>query len=131
MTYGDGISNVDIKNLLAFHKSHNKISTLTAVRPIPRFGHITLENDKIVKFKEKDYLSEGWINGGFFVLNRKVFDYINDQENCIFEKEPLENLSADGELMAFKHAGFWHPVDTLRDKNYLNDLVKKGEAPWL
>ncbi len=131
MTYGDGISNVNINDLLSFHKKNNKLATLTAVRPIPRFGHITLQNDKVIKFKEKDYLSEGWINGGFFVLNKKIFNYINDEQDCIFEREPLENLSKDGELMAFRHEGFWHPVDTLRDKNYLNDLFNKGNAPWL
>ena len=131
MTYGDGLSNVNINELLSFHKKNNKIATLTAVRPIPRFGHITLKDDKVIKFKEKDFLSEGWINGGFFVLNKKVFNYINDNEDCIFEREPLENLSKDGELMAFKHEGFWHPIDTLRDKNFLNDLFKKGNAPWV
>ena len=131
MTYGDGLSNVNINDLTKFHKKYNKISTLTAVRPIPRFGHITLQNEKVIKFKEKDYLSEGWINGGFFVLNKKVFSYINDNQDCIFEKEPLENLSKDGELMAFRHESFWHPVDTLRDKNYLNELYSKGNAPWL
>jgi glucose-1-phosphate cytidylyltransferase len=131
MTYGDGLSNVNLNELLSFHKKNNKIATLTAVRPIPRFGHITLKDDKVIKFKEKDFLSEGWINGGFFVLNKKVFNYINDKEDCIFEREPLENLSKDGELMAFKHEGFWHPIDTLRDKNFLNDLFKKGNAPWV
>ena len=131
MTYGDGLSNVNINELLSFHKKNNKIATLTAVRPIPRFGHITLKDDKVIKFKEKDFLSEGWINGGFFVLNKKAFNYINDKEDCIFEREPLENLSKDGELMAFKHEGFWHPIDTLRDKNFLNDLFKKGNAPWV
>ena len=131
MTYGDGLSNVNINELLSFHKKNNKIATLTAVRPIPRFGHITLKDDKVIKFKEKDFLSEGWINGGFFVLNKKVFNYINNKEDCIFEREPLENLSKDGELMAFKHEGFWHPIDTLRDKNFLNDLFKKGNAPWV
>jgi len=131
MTYGDGLSDVNLKNLLEFHKKNNKIATLSAVRPIPRFGHLTIENEKVIQFKEKDTLSEGWINGGFFVLNSKVFDYISDDQYCIFEKEPLENLSKDGELMAYKHEGFWHPVDTLRDKNYLNEMFNKGNAPWL
>ena len=83
------------------------------------------------EIKEKDALSEGWINGGFFVLNSKVFDYLSDDQDCIFEKEPLENLSKDGELMAYKHKEFWHPIDTLRDKNYLNEMFNKGKAPWL
>ena len=131
MTYGDGLSDINLKKLLSFHKKNNKIATLSAVRPIPRFGHLTIENEKVIQFKEKDALSEGWINGGFFVLNSKVFDYISDDQDSIFEKEPLENLSKDGELMAYKHEEFWHPIDTLRDKNYLNEMFNKGKAPWL
>ena len=95
------------------------------------FGHLTIKGDKVTDFKEKDALSEGWINGGFFVLNTKVFEYINDEDNCIFERQPLENLSKDGELMAYKHEGFWHPIDTLRDKKYLTQMFEKGDAPWL
>jgi glucose-1-phosphate cytidylyltransferase len=131
MTYGDGLSNINLKNLLKFHKKHKKIATLSAVRPLPRFGHLTIKGNKVVKFKEKDILSEGWINGGFFVLNSKIFNYIDNSNNCIFEKKPLESLSKNRELMAYKHEKFWHPMDTLRDKNYLNDLLKKKEAPWL
>ncbi|MDC3206268.1 sugar phosphate nucleotidyltransferase [Candidatus Pelagibacter sp.] len=131
MTYGDGLSDINLQKLLRFHKKNNKIATLSAVRPIPRFGHLTIENEKVIQFKEKDALSEGWINGGFFVLNSKVFDYLSDDQDCIFEKEPLENLSKDGELMAYKHKEFWHPIDTLRDKNYLNEMFNKGKAPWL
>jgi len=131
MTYGDGLSNINLKKLVNFHLKHGKIGTLSAVRPIPRFGHLTLVKNKVKIFKEKDFLSEGWINGGFFVLNTKIFKYISNKQDCIFEKEPLEKLSKDGELMAFKHKDFWHPVDTLRDKNYLNKLIKDGNAPWL
>ena len=131
MTYGDGLSNIDIKKLLLFHNAHNKIASLSAVRPIPRFGHLTIEGDVIVQFKEKDKLSEGWINGGFFVLDKKIFDYIDNSDDCVFEKKPLENLSKKDELMAYKHDGFWHPMDTLRDKNYLNDMFNKGNAEWL
>ena len=131
MTYGDGISNVNITKLLEFHKKHNKIATLTAVRPLPRFGNIKLNQNKVSNFSEKDRLQEGWINGGFFVLSKKVFEYINNRENCIFEKEPLQNLSKDGQLMAYKHEGFWHPMDTLRDKNYLNEIYKKRKLSWL
>ena len=131
MTYGDGLSNINLKKLVKFHLKHKKIGTLSAVRPIPRFGHLTLVKDKVKIFREKDFLSEGWINGGFFVLNTKIFNYIDNRQDCIFEKEPLEKLSKDGELMAFKHEDFWHPVDTLRDKNYLNKLFAKGSAPWL
>lgn len=124
MTYGDGLSNINIKKLLSFHKKHQKIATLSAVRPIPRFGSITISKNKIIIFKEKDKLKEGWINGGFFVLNKKVFDYIDDRNDCIFEKEPLEILSKKGELMAFKHDGFWHPIDTMRDKKFLDSIYK-------
>ena len=131
MTYGDGVSNINIKKLLKFHKKHKKIATLSAVRPLPRFGHLTIKNKKITKFKEKDRISEGWINGGFFVLNKKVFDYITSKTSCIFEKEPLERLSKNNQLMAYQHEGFWHPMDTLRDKNYLNDLIKKRKALWI
>ena len=131
MTYGDGVANVNIKKILNFHKKHKKIATLTAVRPLPRFGNIKLKKNKVSSFSEKDRLQEGWINGGFFVLNKEVFDYIDDRQNCIFEKEPLQNLSKNGQLMAYKHEGFWHPMDTLRDKNYLNELWKKKKLSWL
>ena len=131
MTYWDGVTNVNINKLLQFHKKHKKIATLTAVRPLPRFGNIKLNKNKVSNFSEKDQLQEGWINGGFFVLNREVFDYIDNRENCIFEKEPLQNLSKNGQLMAYKHEGFWHPMDTLRDKNYLNELCKKRKLDWL
>jgi glucose-1-phosphate cytidylyltransferase len=131
MTYGDGVSNVNIKKILQFHKKHKKIATLTAVRPLPRFGNITLNKNKVSNFSEKDRLQEGWINGGFFILNKEVFDYIDNRENCIFEREPLQNLSKNGQLMAYKHEGFWHPMDTLRDKTYLNELIKKKKLNWL
>ena len=129
-TYGDGISNVNLKKLLSFHKKHKKIATLTAVRPLPRFGNIKLDKNKVSNFSEKDRLQEGWINGGFFVLNKEVFDYIDNRENCIFERSPLQNLSRDGQLMAFKHESFWHPMDTLRDKNYLNKICKNRKFIW-
>ena len=130
MTYGDGVSNVNLKKLLSFHKKHKKIATLTAVRPLPRFGNIKLDKNKVSNFSEKDRLQEGWINGGFFVLNKEVFDYIDNRENCIFERSPLQNLSRDGQLMAFKHEGFWHPMDTLRDKNYLNKICRNRKFIW-
>ena len=130
MTYGDGVSNVNLKKLLSFHNKHKKIATLTAVRPLPRFGNIKLDKNKVSNFSEKDRLQEGWINGGFFVLNKEVFDYIDSRENCIFEKSPLQNLSRDGQLMAFKHEGFWHPMDTLRDKNYLNKICRNKKFIW-
>ena len=130
MTYGDGVSNVNLKKLLSFHNKHKKIATLTAVRPLPRFGNIKLDKNKVSNFSEKDRLQEGWINGGFFVLNKEVFDYIDSRENCIFERSPLQNLSRDGQLMAFKHEGFWHPMDTLRDKNYLNKICRNRKFIW-
>jgi len=131
MTYGDGLSDIDIKQLLNYHNSHEKMATLSAVRPIPRFGHLTIEGDTVIQFKEKDKLSEGRINGGFFVLDTKIFDYIGNNDDCVFEKEPLENISTKGELMAYKHDSFWHPMDTLRDKNYLNELYISGKKSWL
>ena len=131
MTYGDGLSNINLKLLLKFHRKHKKIATLSSVRPIPRFGKITLSGSKIIKFEEKSQLREGWINGGFFVLNYRVFNYINNKEDCIFEKEPLQKLSKNSQLMAFKHHKFWHPMDTLRDKRYLNSLLKLKKAPWI
>ena len=131
LTYGDGLSNIDIDKLLAYHIKHKKIATLTAVRPIPRFGHLTLEKDNVIQFKEKDRMSEGWINGGFFVLNKRVFDYISNKNNEIFEKKPLEKLSKNSELKAYKFNGFWHCVDTIRDKKYLISLLKQKKAPWI
>ncbi len=131
LTYGDGLSNVNIQKLLNYHEKHGKIATLTAVRPIPRFGHLTLKKDNVIRFKEKDRMSVGWINGGFFVLNRKIFKYISKKNNEIFEKKPLEKLSRDSQLKAYKFNGFWHCVDTLRDKNYLISLLKLNKAPWI
>ncbi len=116
MTYGDGVSNVDLTKLLAFHKSHGKKATISAVRPPARFGAIQMEGDRIVRFAEKPQTGEGWINGGFCILERDVADYIEGDET-IFERAPLEKLAAEGELMAFKHEGFWQCMDTLRDLN--------------
>ena len=131
MTYGDGICDVNLFKLINFHKRHKKIATLTAVRPIPRFGNIKLKKNKVSEFNEKNRLQEGWINGGFFILNKKVFNYIDSNTNRIFEREPLQNLSKDGQLMAYKHEGFWHPMDMLRDKKYLNELYYKRKLNWL
>jgi glucose-1-phosphate cytidylyltransferase len=130
LTYGDGVSDVDIKALLAFHKSHGKLATITSVQPSGRFGALQLTgNDQVRGFKEKPKGDESWINGGFFVMEPKVFDYI-DGDGTLLEKEPLERLAGDGELMAYKHSGFWQPMDTLRDKNNLEELWKSGKAPW-
>jgi len=129
LTYGDGLSDVNIKDLISFHKSSGKDATVTAVQPDGRFGSLKIENNLVSEFNEKIQGDGNWINGGFFVLSRKVLSLIkNDQ--TIWENEPLMNLSSNGELAAYHHNGFWRPMDTLRDKNFLNDLWKKGKSPW-
>lgn len=131
LTYGDGVANVNIKKLVDFHKSHGKIATLTAVRPPARFGSIITDNNELIsEFKEKTQLAEGWINGGFFVFNYKIFDYLT-YDNTILEREPLENLAKDQQLMAYKHEGFWQCMDTLRDKDTLNGIWNSGNVPWI
>ena len=129
LTWGDGVSTVDLDKLLAFHRSHGKLATVTAARPAARFGRLELDGDKVVEFSEKPQLGEGWINGAFFVLEPKIFDYI-DGDDTQWEREPLEGLANDGELMAYKHEGFWQCMDTLRDKVLLEKLWDSGEAPW-
>jgi len=128
-TYGDGVANVDIKRLIAFHKSHGKLATVTAVRPPSRFGRIVFDGDRVLEFSEKPQTAEGWINGGFFVLEPEVFDYIEGDETA-WEGEPLKQLAADKQLMAYRHEGFWQPMDTLREKQLLNELWTKKGAPW-
>lgn len=130
VTYGDGLANVDLHELLRFHKAHGKLATVTAVRPVARFGHLEIESGgQVSKFEEKNQTSHGWINGGFFIINRRISDFI--VENEPFEGKPLEKLSAAGELMAFQHHGFWRPMDTLNDKNQLENLIESGLMPWL
>ncbi|ELS02146.1 glucose-1-phosphate cytidylyltransferase [Xenococcus sp. PCC 7305] len=133
MTWGDGVSNIDLKKLLAFHNHHKEeygtLATLTAVRPPARFGHLEFSGERIAKFSEKPQTAEGWINGAFFVLEPEVFEYI-DGDATLFEKEPLEGLAADGKLMAYKHEGFWQCMDTLRDKKRLEKMWETGNAPW-
>jgi glucose-1-phosphate cytidylyltransferase len=124
LTYGDGLSNVNIKQLLKFHKKNKNLITLTAVRPPARFGAIKLSGNKVKVFKEKDIMDEGWINGGFFVIEPKFLDYIKGN-NTFLEKEPLEKASKQGELFAFKHNGFWQCMDTKRDKDKLEKILKK------
>ena len=128
-TYGDGLSNVNISKLLEFHKSHGKLATLTAVRPPSRFGEINLTGNQVVDFKEKHQIGKGWINGGFFVLEPEVADYI-EGDDMPFERYPLETLSKEGQLIAYKHDGFWQPMDVIREKQYLEELWQKGNAPW-
>ena len=128
-TYGDGLSDVNIKKLKHFHLKKNKIITVTAVRPPARFGEIILKKNIVSSFKEKPQVTNGWINGGFFVLNKKIFNYI-DNDKTIFEREPIEKLVKANQISAFKHEGFWKCMDTLRDKNFLNDMWNKGNVPW-
>ncbi len=129
LTWGDGVSDVNLRDLLAFHKSHGKLATLTAVRPPARFGHLTFDGNRIASFEEKPQTAEGWINGAFFVLEPEVFGYVGGDDTQ-WEKEPMERLAADGQLMAYKHEGFWQCMDTLRDKKLLEDLWQRGNAPW-
>jgi glucose-1-phosphate cytidylyltransferase len=129
VTYGDGLGNVNIPALLAFHQAHGKLATVTAVRPPARFGSIEMEDDQVVHFAEKPQTGEGWINGGFFVLDRRVFDYI-EGDDTLWERTPLDQLSREGQLMAFKHEGFWQPMDTLRERHLLEELWNTGKAPW-
>ena len=129
MTYGDGVGNINIKELVAFHKKQAKIATVTVVRPEARFGGIKMNDGIVENFVEKPQLGEGWINGGFFVLEPKVFDYI-EGDGTLFEREPMENLVKDGQLAGYKHNNFWQPMDTLRDVKLLNELWAKNRAPW-
>jgi glucose-1-phosphate cytidylyltransferase len=128
-TYGDGVSNVNITELIKFHRKKNTLATVTAVQPIGRFGELDVQNDKIIGFEEKPVSNGSWINGGYFVLSPKVLDYIED-DSTIWEREPIEQLAKEGQLSAFKHLGFWKPMDTLRDKNVLEELWQSEKAPW-
>ena len=129
LTYGDGVSDVDINKLLEFHYEHKKSVTLTAVKPTPRFGGLRFNGDLVSNFSEKPQAGEGWINGGFFVCEPEVFDYISGDE-IIWERQPLESLAANGKLVAYKHNGFWQCMDTLREKKRLIELWNSGKAPW-
>ena len=130
LTYGDGVSNVDLTRLLKFHKSHGKIATVTAVRPPVRFGELIINDNKVEEFTEKPQAGKGWINGGFFVFNKEIFNYIED-DSIMLEREPLEKLSKIGELMAYKHDDFWQCMDTIREKEILEGLLNSNSAPWL
>lgn len=129
VTYGDGVANVNIPALLEFHKSHGKLATVTAVRPISRFGVLGVDREgKVEKFIEKPQI-DGWVSAGFFVLNRKIFEYL-DGDDCILEQTPLERLTQEGQLMAYRHDGFFFAMDTYREYKYLNELWDQGDAPW-
>lgn len=129
MTYGDGVAGLDIGDLVRFHRRHGRLATLTAVRPPARFGALTLDGDLVERFSEKPQVGEGWINGGFFVLEPEVLDYL-EGDDTIFEREPLERLAADGHLAAYRHDGFWQCMDTMRDVRLLQSLWESGNAPW-
>jgi len=131
LTYGDGVSNLDISDLIAFHKEQDTLATMTAIQPPGRFGVFNLNEGqtRVTQFREKPRGDSAWINGGFFVLKPEAIDYI-DGDDTVWEQEPMEQLAQDGEMSAYRHDGFWHPMDTLRDKNVLEKMWNSGEAPW-
>jgi glucose-1-phosphate cytidylyltransferase len=129
LTYGDGVADIDITELIRFHRAHGRLATVTTVKPPARFGRIGFEGDQVTTFREKAEDSEGWINGGFFVLNARALDYI-DGDDTIWERDPIERLAKDGELMAYRHYGFWSCMDTLKEKNMLEELWASGSPPW-
>ncbi len=128
LTYGDGVSNVDLARLLEFHRSHGKLVTVTAVRPPARFGSMSFQENRVTEFLEKPLTGEGWINGGFFVLEPGIFDYISG--DVAWEQEPLRRIASDGEMMAYRHDDFWQCMDTYRELKILENYWKSGEAPW-
>lgn len=129
LTWGDGVADVNLDKLLAFHQAHGKLCTLTAVRPPARYGYMEFDGDRIVEFKEKPQIHEGWINGAFFVCEPEVFEYI-DGDETMWEHEPLEGLARDGQLMAYRHDSFWQCMDTLRERHILEQMWETGHAPW-
>ena len=130
LTYGDGVSDINITALLEFHRAHGKLATVTAVRPPARFGGMQFDGDVVTKFLKKPQTGEGWINGGFFVLEREIMEYITKSDSTIWERDPLELLAEAGQLMAYRHEGFWQPMDTLREKQMLEELWQSDKAPW-
>jgi glucose-1-phosphate cytidylyltransferase len=130
VTYGDGLANINISQLINFHAKHKKLATVTAVRPVARFGRLSIKGDCVVKFGEKMQSEEGWVNGGFFIINKQVSEFISGDE-VPFEQDPLKNLTKARELYAYQHFGFWSPVDTLREKNELEELWNSGHPPWV
>jgi len=130
LTYGDGLADINIKDAINFHQQHDKLATITAVQPMGRFGALEINDDQIINFQEKPKGDGGFINGGFFILSTKVLNYINEGDKTIWEQSPLKNLANDRQLMSYKHQGFWHAMDTLRDKNYLESLWSEKKAPW-
>ena len=131
LTYGDGVANINVKNLIKFHESHGKLITMTSAQPDARFGALEInQNNQVTKFKEKPKGDGSWINAGYFVCEPEVFEYISDEDEIVFEQEPLKNLANDGQLFTYKHSDFWMPMDTLRDKIKLNQMWQAGSAPW-
>lgn len=128
-TYGDGVGDIDIRGLVEFHRRHGKLATVTAVRPPARFGNLAIEGEAVTEFREKPQAAEGWINGGYFVFEPQVLDLLQD-DATILEHGPLEALAGEGQLMAYRHQGFWQPVDTLREKQLLQQMWARGNAPW-
>ena len=131
LTYGDGVGDVDLSRLLEFHISHGKALTVTGVRPPGRFGELVSRQGRVTEFNEKPQATDGLISGGFFVASPRLFDYLDDREDLVFEQEPMRQMVADGQLMVFEHDGFWQPMDTSRDYQLLNALYEKGKAPWV
>ena len=129
MTYGDGVANLDVGKLLEFHRGHGKIATVTGVRTPSRYGELSVLEGRVKRFSEKPLAEEGFISGGFFVFQRRLFDYLSDDDSCVLEREPLESLAQEGQLMGYLHPGYWHCMDTYRDFIILNDLWRQG-APW-
>ena len=130
LTYGDGVCDVNIRELVEFHMAHGRIATVTAVRPPARFGVMKLDGDKVEYFQEKSQTDSGWINGGYFVFSSEIFNYLLD-DSTVLEESPLQQLTLEGQLMAYKHEGFWQCMDTLRDKEFLDELCSQGKTPWL
>ena len=132
LTYGDGVSDIDVQETLAFHKKHGKLMTMTSAQPEGRFGALNInEDNQVSEFKEKPKGDGSWINAGYFVCQPEVLDYIDDGDDVVFEQEPLKRLAEDGQIYTYKHSGFWMPMDTLRDKSYLNEMCKNNNATWM
>jgi len=131
LTYGDGLSNVDVRASVAFHQRHGKLATVTGVRPQSRFGELVVQGEQVQRFSEKPNVGQGFINGGFFVFSHGALDYVTDDDACVLEREPLERLAADGQLMVFPHEGYWQCMDTQRDLERLEEAWQAGKAPWV
>ncbi len=131
LTYGDGVSNLDLNELVAFHKRHECVGTVSAVHPPSRFGELLLEGDEVREFEEKPQMGSGYINGGFFVFDRKMLEYLSEEEGCDFEFGPLQEMAKEGELRAYRHDGFWQCMDNVRERDYLDRLVRERKAPWM